>query len=117
MRFLSRFVDSNDRELRRLQPWVDQINALEPEYEAMSDEDIRTAFADLRAEIHEAAEHDEPSDDELHHPDLERRRELSKAREERETVAAHLVREALSNGGRVVALPERRRQQDVPRAA
>jgi preprotein translocase subunit SecA len=61
MRFLSRFVDSNDRELRRLQPWVDQINALEPEYEAMSDEDIRVAFGDLRAEVHEAAERDEPS--------------------------------------------------------
>jgi len=46
MRFLSRFVDSNDRELRRLQPWVEQINALEAEYEAMSDEDIRVAFGD-----------------------------------------------------------------------
>jgi preprotein translocase subunit SecA len=84
MRFLSRFVDSNDRELRRLQPWVDQINALEPEYEAMSDEDLRVAFGDLRAEVHEAAEHDEPSEDELHHPDLERRRELTKERHERE---------------------------------
>jgi preprotein translocase subunit SecA len=84
MRFLSRFVDSNDRELRRVQPWVDQINALEPEYEAMSDEDIRVAFGDLRAEVHEAAEHDEPSEDELHHPDLERRRELTKERHERE---------------------------------
>jgi len=84
MRFLSRFVDSNDRELRRLQPWVDQANALEPEYEALSDEDIRAAFAELREEIHEAAAHDEPSDDELHHPDLERRRELTKDRRTRE---------------------------------
>ena len=84
MRFLSRFVDSNDRELRRLQPWVDKTNELEAEYEAMSDEDIRRAFGDLRAEIHEAAEQDEPSDDELHHPDLERRRELTKDRHRRE---------------------------------
>jgi preprotein translocase subunit SecA len=84
MRFLSRFVDSNDRELRRLQPWVDEANALEATYEAMSDEDIRAAFAELREEIHEAAAHDEPSDDELHNPDLERRRELTKARRTRE---------------------------------
>src|SRR5262245_18014412 len=84
MRFLSRFVDSNDRELRRLQPWVDEANTLEATYEAMSDEDIRAAFAELREEIHEAAAHDEPSDDERHHPDLERRRELSKDRRARE---------------------------------
>ena len=31
MRFLSRFVDSNDREIRRLQPLVDETNALEAE--------------------------------------------------------------------------------------
>ncbi len=76
MRFLNRFVDSNDREIRRLQPLVDETNALEAEYEALSDDEIRAQFAELRAEILEAAEPDEPSDDELHHPDLERRREL-----------------------------------------
>jgi preprotein translocase subunit SecA len=84
MRFLSRFVDSNDRELRRLQPWVDEANALEASYEAMSDQDIRAAFAELREDIHEAAAHDEPSDDEIHHPDLERRRELKKERQKKE---------------------------------
>jgi preprotein translocase subunit SecA len=84
MRFLNRFVDSNDREIRRLQPMVDQTNALEPEYEALSDEEIRSHFAELRAEITEAAAPDEPSEDELHHPDLERRRELKKDRRARE---------------------------------
>ena len=76
MRFLSKFVDSNDREVRRIQPLVDATNALEAEFEAMSDEEIRAAFAELRAEALEAAKPDEPSEDELHHPDLERRREL-----------------------------------------
>jgi len=38
MRFLNRFVDSNDREIRRLQPLVDETNALEAEYEDRSDE-------------------------------------------------------------------------------
>src|SRR6187200_2297867 len=84
MRFLNRFVDSNDREIRRLQPMVDQTNALEAEYEALSDEEIRAHFAELRAEIAEVAEPDEPSEDERHHPDLERRRELAKARREEE---------------------------------
>ena len=80
MRFLNRFVDSNDREIRRLQPLVDETNALEAEYEALSDEEIKAAFDELRADVLEAAAPDEPSDDELHHPDLERRRELKKER-------------------------------------
>jgi preprotein translocase subunit SecA len=84
MRFLNRFVDSNDREIRRLQPLVDATNALEAEYEALSDEEIRAQFAELRVEVLEAAVPDEPSDDELHHPDLERRRELKKERRQRE---------------------------------
>jgi preprotein translocase subunit SecA len=83
MRFLNRFVDSNDREIRRLQPLVDATNALEAEYEAMSHEDIRAAFAELRAEAIEAAAPDDPSEDELHHPDLERRRELTRERRKR----------------------------------
>src|SRR6476660_5584804 len=84
MRFLNRFVDSNDREIRRLQPLVDATNALEAEYEALSDDEIRANFAELRAEVLEAAEPDEPSDDELHHPDLERRRELKAERRKKE---------------------------------
>src|SRR3990170_638721 len=78
--FFSRFVDSNDRELKRLQPLVDEANALEPEITALGDEEIRARFAEIRAEIVTIAEPDEPSEDELHHPDLERRRELTKER-------------------------------------
>jgi preprotein translocase subunit SecA len=84
MRFLNRFVDSNDREIRRLQPIVDATNALEAEYEAMSDEAIRDAFTELRTDALEAAAPDQPSEDELRHPDLERRRELAKERRKRE---------------------------------
>ena len=92
MRFLSRFIDSNDREIRQIQPIVDQANALEPELEALSDEEIRSRFDEFRTEIREAAEPDEPSDDELHHPELERRRELTKARRkgEQERIQASL---------------------------
>ena len=84
MRFLSRFVDSNDRELRRIQPLIDETNELEAEIAALSDEEIRERFAEIREEIREVAVPDEPTEDELTHPDLERRRELAKARRKRE---------------------------------
>jgi preprotein translocase subunit SecA len=84
MKLFSRFVDSNDREVRRIQPLVDEANALEAEIEALSDEEIRARFAEIRTEIREVAEPDQPDEDELHHPDLERRRELAKARRKRE---------------------------------
>ncbi len=82
--FLSRFVDSNDRELKRIQPFVDEANDLEPEIKALSDDEIRERFSAIREEFRETVLPEEPSDDELHHPDLERRRELAKARRKRE---------------------------------
>ena len=87
MRFLSKFVDSNDREIRRIQPLVDEINELEAEIAALSDEAIRERFQLIREEIHEAAVPGEPSEDELTHPDLERRRDIAKARRKREQAA------------------------------
>ncbi|HET7701761.1 MAG TPA: preprotein translocase subunit SecA, partial [Candidatus Limnocylindrales bacterium] len=59
---------------------VDEINALEEEIQALSAEEIRARFAEIRDEIRDVAQPDEPSEDELHHPDLERRRELTKQR-------------------------------------
>jgi preprotein translocase subunit SecA len=82
--FLNRFVDSNDRELRRIQPLIEEANALEPEFEALSDAEIRARFDVLRTEIRELAEPDEPSEDELNHPDRERRSDLAKARRKAE---------------------------------
>ena len=82
--FLNRFVDSNERELKRIQPFVDRINELEAEFEALSDAEIRTRISEIREEIHGAATPDEPDEDEFEHPDLERRRELAKARHKRE---------------------------------
>ncbi len=84
MKLLSRFIDSNDRELRRIQPQVDAANALESEYEALSDDEIRAMFAEIRDEIRELAAGEEPSDDELNHPDRERRNDLRKERRKRE---------------------------------
>src|SRR4051794_36260348 len=85
--FLSRFVDSNERELKRIQPYVDAVNELEPEIQALSDDEIRARFLALRDQVQEAAIPEEPSEDELRHPDLERRRELAKARRQRDVEA------------------------------
>jgi preprotein translocase subunit SecA len=90
--FLSRFVDSNDRELKRIQPFVDEANELETEIKALSDAEIRDRFLGLREEYREHLVEEEPSDDELHHPDLERRRELAKARRKRNL---ELIQESL----------------------
>src|SRR4051794_25588753 len=98
MRFFSRFVDSNDREVRRLQPLIDEINALEPEFERLSDDEIRAQFSDIRDEIRTVAVEEEPSEEERTHPDLERRRELAKDRRTRQN---ERVQKALDD-----ALPE-----------
>ncbi len=96
--FLSRFVDSNDRELRRIDPLVDRINELEPEMQARSDAELRALAEELRDEIRDAATGEEPSDDERHHPELERRREIARERRQREQ---HRLQEAMD-----AALPE-----------
>src|SRR5665811_3494 len=82
--FLSRFVDSNDREVRRVQPLVDRINELEPEMQERTDEELLAFVEELREEIREAGEPEEPSDDELQHGEIERRRELARDRRKRE---------------------------------
>jgi preprotein translocase subunit SecA len=85
--FFSRFVDSNDRELKRIQPFVDEANELEAELQNLSDTEIRERFTALRDDFRENVIPEEPSDDERHHPDLERRRELAKARRKRDLAA------------------------------
>jgi len=67
--FLSRFVDSNDRELHRIEPLVARINELEPEMQARSDEELRAFVDEIRDEIREAGQPEEPSDDELNNPE------------------------------------------------
>ena len=93
--FLSRFVDSNDRELKRIQPFVDEANELEAEIQALSDTEIRDRFQAILAEIREEVVPEEPSDDERHHPDLERRRELAKARKRRDLDAMQAALDAV----------------------
>ena len=88
------FVDSNDRELKRIQPFVDEANDLEEEIKALSDAEIRERFTAIRDSFRETVIPEEPSEDELHHPDLERRREFGKLRRKRDIAA---VQDALDD--------------------
>jgi preprotein translocase subunit SecA len=72
------------RRLKRLRDQAEYIATLEPEYEKLSDDEIRAAFAEIREEIREAAAEGEPTEEERTHPDRERRRELKRDRRRRE---------------------------------
>ena len=52
-KFLSRLGDSNEREVRALEPLVERINAFEPEIQALSDDELRDRTAVLRDRLRE----------------------------------------------------------------
>jgi preprotein translocase subunit SecA len=52
-KFLSRLGDSNEREVRALDPIVQRINELEPEIQALSDDELRSQTDALRARLRE----------------------------------------------------------------
>ncbi len=53
-KFLSRLGDSNDREVRGLEPLVERINALEPEIQALSDAELAGQTDALRGRLRES---------------------------------------------------------------
>src|SRR5436190_19478384 len=53
LKFINRLVDSNEREVRRLEPVIAQINAFEPEFEGLSDEALSSKTQEFRARLHE----------------------------------------------------------------
>jgi preprotein translocase subunit SecA len=56
---LGNILDSNEKQLKRLQPVVKRINALEPQFEALSDAELRAKTAEFRSRL----EGDEDLDD------------------------------------------------------
>ncbi|MGH2384159.1 MAG: preprotein translocase subunit SecA [Candidatus Limnocylindria bacterium] len=52
-KFLSRLGDSNEREVRALQPLLERINALEPEIQALTDAELAGKTDALRARLRE----------------------------------------------------------------
>ncbi len=59
IKLFSRLTDSNDKELRRLQPIVDRINELEPEFEKLSNEELQAKTGDFKARLKDGATLDE----------------------------------------------------------
>jgi preprotein translocase subunit SecA len=54
VKWLSSLIDSNEREVRRLQPLVDHINSLEPDFEKLSDAELRAKTDEFKARLAEA---------------------------------------------------------------
>ncbi len=44
-------LDSNEREIKKLQPYVDEINRLEPEFEALSDSELRAKTDEFKSRL------------------------------------------------------------------
>ncbi len=51
LKIFSRLMDSNDREVRRFEPAVARINDLEPQFEKLSDADLRARTDELRGRL------------------------------------------------------------------
>ena len=48
VKFFSKLIDSNEKELKRLQPYVSRVNELEPEFEKLSDADLRAKTEEFK---------------------------------------------------------------------
>jgi preprotein translocase subunit SecA len=92
------FGTKSERVIKRLQPTVEQINALEPQMQALSDEDLRARTEEFRARIQErlsAVKEDAEGDPErAKEIDKERKQALKDALEEILPEAFAVVREA-----------------------
>jgi preprotein translocase subunit SecA len=94
MKLFSRVVDSNEREIRRLEPLLERANALEPEFRALSDDDLRGRTALFRERLRDdlgelmepvVAVAPDEDDSELVGGDPARRREREREQRKRET--------------------------------
>ncbi len=59
VKWLSNLFDSNEKEVRRLQPLVDHINSLEPEFEKLTDAELRAKTDELKARLADGESLDE----------------------------------------------------------
>jgi len=58
-KLFSGLIDSNEKELRRLQPLASQINSLEPDFEPLTDAELRAKTDGFKARLAEGASLDE----------------------------------------------------------
>ena len=52
-KWFGKMVDSNEKEIKRLQPLVAEVNAFEPEYIKLSDEELKNKTAEFKAKVAE----------------------------------------------------------------
>src|ERR671914_963576 len=105
LKFLSRLADSNEKELRRLEPIVARINALEPDIERLSDEELRAKSDQFRERLRdelgelltpiEARPSDEEADSALTGADAAQMADELKQRRDRETKQINAALDAI----------------------
>src|SRR5271154_1838232 len=62
-KIVARFIGTkHERDIKKLQPLVVAINAREAETRALSDDELKARFAELKAEVHEQLKDADPSD-------------------------------------------------------
>jgi len=59
VKWLSSLIDSNERAVKRLQPLVDDINALEPDFEKLGDVELRAKTDEFKARLKDGENLDE----------------------------------------------------------
>ncbi len=59
LKWLGGLIDSNEKELKRLQPAVDEINSLEPEFERLSDAELRAKTDEFKTRLQAGSSLDE----------------------------------------------------------
>jgi preprotein translocase subunit SecA len=58
-KWLGNLLDSNEKAIKKIQPIVEEINALEPEYEKLSDEQLKSKTEEFKKRIQEGTTLDE----------------------------------------------------------
>ena len=59
VKWLSNLIDSNEREVRRLQPLVEHINSLEPDFEKLADAELRAKTDEFKGRLNDGEVLDE----------------------------------------------------------
>ncbi|MGC1088978.1 MAG: preprotein translocase subunit SecA, partial [Candidatus Acidiferrum sp.] len=61
---IARFIGSkHERDIKKMQPRIAAINALAPEMEGLSDDELKSRFGELKAKVQEQLKDVDPSDD------------------------------------------------------
>jgi preprotein translocase subunit SecA len=99
------FGTKNERELKRIQPRIGEINALEPEMQKLSDEQLRAKTEEFRARI---AEYLKPYDEEVERAEEQDADEVKRAEDTRYQALQDVLNEILPGAFAVVREAGRR---------